>query len=240
MRIAILAGLVLLAGAPSAYALDCTHPGTPPSAVVCSDAALQKLLKQRESAYHAAFARSNAEARQALAQNTREWLKSYQASCGIAAKGPVPSPVGKALQRCVAQAFEARIGWLEHYPPAQGAPAGKAVRAALPAHAPAAKAALAPAAHAARRAAPMKLTFACRTPAELAQVMQALARHDFSYPLNQPDCVPLAGGQGARVVSVNGKLAKLRLCSGNAGCIEVYADAASIHGGERKVEPGKK
>src|SRR5579875_2033026 len=208
MRIAILIGVALSAACSRAYALDCSHPSMPAARVICSDAGLRKLFDQRQQAYEAAKARSNEAERKALADDNRRWLKSYQAACGVAAAGGAP-PLGKAVVRCFARAFKARIAWLRNYPAAAQ---------------PGAATAAAPAPALMRR----EFTFACRTPEKLVRVLRALAANDLSYPLNQPDCLPLVKGRAVAVIARDGKLAKIRLCNPDAGCVEVYADAASI------------
>jgi uncharacterized protein len=214
MRLAILTGIALSIACGRAHALDCARPSAPVESVVCSDRSLEKLLDRRQQAYEAAKARSNESAKKALAEDERRWRKSYPESCGITATGDRPV-IDKAVVQCVARAFKARIRWLRAYQPA-GAPAAK--QAALPPQSniegPA--------------SVRVELTFACRTPAELARVLRALAAKDLDYPLNQPDCLPLGKGRAVRLIARDGSIAKLRLCSPDAGCTEVYVDAGSI------------
>jgi uncharacterized protein len=74
----------------------------------------------------------------------------------------------------------------------------------------------------------LKFTFACQTPDKLAKVLSALGNNDIGYALNQTDCLPVPEGRDAILLSVAGKLAKIRLCSSDAGCTDVYADAAMV------------
>jgi hypothetical protein len=225
MRIAILIGVALSAACGRAYALDCSRPSMSAARVICSDAGLRKLFDQRQQAYEAAKARSNEAERKALADDNRRWLKSYQAACGIAAAGGAP-PLGKAVVRCFARAFKARIAWLRNYPAAAQPGAATADSRHHPPSRPQPEAptAAAPVPALMRR----EFTFACRTPEKLVRVLRALAANDLSYPLNQPDCLPLVKGRAVAVIARDGKLAKIRLCNPDAGCVEVYADAASI------------
>lgn len=212
------AGAFLLAGG-GANALDCAKPGAPAKAVVCSDKGLQTLLQEREAAYKAARARSDAAAKKALAEDRRHWLKSYQAACGVPAAGGAPT-LDRAVVRCFARAYKARVAWLNAYPQQGAAPA--AARAAKPGAAAAGAPASPPA------TAQFAFTFACRTPDKLKRVLRALAAADMNYPLSQSDCLPLVKGRTAQVLAVDGRIARIRLCSRDAGCIDLYADAGSI------------
>lgn len=216
---AILAAAAVLLASGGANALDCARPGAPAATVVCSDKGLQRLLHEREAAYKAARRRANPAERKTLTDDRRHWLKSYQAACGVPAAGKAP-PLDAAVVRCFAHAYEARIAWLRAYPPQGAAPA------AASAAKPAAAAVQAPASGAA--AVGFAFTFACRTPDKLKRVLHALAAADMSYPLSQADCLPLVKGRAVQVLATNGGLAHIRVCSKDAGCIELYANAASI------------
>lgn len=74
----------------------------------------------------------------------------------------------------------------------------------------------------------LKFTFACRTRAELARVLASLAKNDFSYALSQPECLPVPDGRPARLLTVDGTVARVRLCSPATGCTDVYADASTV------------
>ena len=74
----------------------------------------------------------------------------------------------------------------------------------------------------------VKFTFACQTPQKLSQVLGALERNDIGFALAQTDCLPLPAGREASLLSVSGKVAKIKLCSEDAGCTEVYAEADKI------------
>lgn len=215
----ILAAAAFVLASGGANALDCARPGAPAEAVVCSDKGLQTLLQQREAAYKAARGRANAAGKKALADNRRHWLKSYEAACGVPTSGGAP-PRDAAVVRCFAHAYAARIAWLRAYPPQGAAPA--AASAAPPA------AAAAPAPASGSATVQFAFTFACRTPDKLKRVLHALADNDMSYPLSQSDCLPLVQGRAVQVLTTTGKLARIRLCSADAGCIELYANAASI------------
>lgn len=231
---AILAAAAFLLAGGGAHALDCAKPGAPAEYVICSDKGLQTLLARRQTDYRAARARSSAAEKKALADDNRRWLKSYQASCGIAAAGGAPR-LDKAVVQCFARAFEARIAWLRNYPPNGSAPAAKSTTKSAP---PPAAAASPPAGLPA--SVHFAFTFACRTPEKLARVLRALARNDMSYPLSQSDCLPLVKGRAAELLALDGKVARIRLCSPDAGCIEVYADAGSIiRGSGAAPAPGK-
>ena len=56
----------------------------------------------------------------------------------------------------------------------------------------------------------------------------ALGENDYAYPLSQTDCLPLPDGRDAILLAVQGAFAKIRLCSEEAGCIDVYGDANSV------------
>jgi uncharacterized protein len=217
MRIILLAAAVFLLAGGSAHALDCAKPGAPAEYVVCSDKGLQTLLAQRLAAYKAARARSSAAERKALADDNRHWLKSYQAACGVAAAGGQPT-LDPAVVRCFAHAFQARIAWLSDYPPKGAAPPPPQSAAKPP---PAAAASPPASVH-------FAFTFACRTPQKLKLVLRALARNDMSYPLSQSDCLPLVKGRAAQLLAVAGTVARIRLCSPDAGCIDLYADVGRI------------
>ncbi|MGH7054405.1 MAG: hypothetical protein ACREFA_11380 [Stellaceae bacterium] len=216
---AILAAAAFLLASGSANALDCAKPGAPAAAVVCSDKGLQRLLHERETAYRAARGRANPAERKALADDRRHWLKSYEAACGVPAAGKAQT-LDAAVIHCFAHAYEARTASLRAYPPQGAAPA--AASAAKPAAAAAQTPASGPA------TVGFAFTFACRTPDKLKRVLHALAASDMSYPLSQSDCLPLVKGRAVQVLATDGRLARIRLCSKDAGCIELYANAASI------------
>ena len=238
MRRMILGALALLAVCGSARAYDCKDARLPAEVVICSDPQLVKLVDQRDRALAAARKRAGAEQRKTLNAEQRGWLREYPRRCGVAAKGKAPNPIGKDLIACFEHAIEARTAALRDY----GAPAAKppAVKAAAPAAPPpsaaeappqeATGAAAAPgaAAIAAGKTYRLKFTFACRSPGKLAQVLAALQRNDFNFPLNQDDCLPVPEGRAATLLALDGGVAKLRLCSVEAGCIDVYADAAAL------------
>lgn len=221
MRIILLAAAAFLLAGGSAHALDCAKPGAPAEYVVCSDKGLQTLLAQRSAAYKAARARSSAAERKALADDNRHWLKSYQAACGVALAGGQPT-LDPAVVRCFAHAFAARIAWLRNYPPKGVAPTPTQSAAKPPPAAPASIPA------SPRASVHFAFTFACRTPEKLKLVLRALARNDMSYPLSQSDCLPLVKGRAAQLLAVDGTVARIRLCSPDAGCIDLYADAGRI------------
>ena len=74
----------------------------------------------------------------------------------------------------------------------------------------------------------LKFTFACQTQQKLSQVLGALERNDIGYALSQTDCLPVPAGREANLLSVAGNVAKVKLCSADAGCTEVYADASKV------------
>jgi hypothetical protein len=74
----------------------------------------------------------------------------------------------------------------------------------------------------------LKFTFACQTPQKLTQVLDALQRNDIGFALSQTDCLPLPEGREANLLSLSGNVAKIRLCSEDAGCTDVYADASKV------------
>ena len=223
---AILAAASLLAACGSAHALDCAHPAVPAEYVICSDKGLKKLLDQRLKAYQAAQARSSGAEKKALADDNRRWLSGYQKSCGVAAEGGAPA-IDQAVVQCFAHAFKARIAWLRNYPPA-AAPAVTDTAAKLPSP----EFARGPA------TVHVAFTFACRTPEKLMRVLRALAANDMSYPLSQPDCLPLVKGRQAELIARDGNIAMIRLCSPDAGCTVVYADFRSMVRGAAAA-PGK-
>jgi hypothetical protein len=83
----------------------------------------------------------------------------------------------------------------------------------------------------------LKFTFGCQTPAKLAAVLHALARNDYSFPLSQSDCLPIPDGTDANVLSRAGNVVKVRLCSAEAGCTDVYVDAGQIENGAAGAVP---
>jgi len=74
----------------------------------------------------------------------------------------------------------------------------------------------------------VKFTFACQTTQKLSQVLGALDRNDIGFALAQTDCLPLPAGREASLISVSAGIAKIKLCSEDAGCTEVYAQANKI------------
>jgi uncharacterized protein len=223
---AILTGVALLAACGSAHARDCARPRLPAEYVICKHKSLERLFDRRRQAYQAARARSNKAEKKALAGDDRRWLRSYQAACGIAARSGLPVIDDRAIVQCFARAFTARIAWLRDYPPTAAAlsPVAPALRRIVrnprqEQPKPATRGAV---------SVHREFTFACRTPAQLMRVLHALAANDLDYPLNQPDCLPLIKGRQAQLIAMDGKFAKIRLCSPDAGCTEVYADARSL------------
>jgi len=74
----------------------------------------------------------------------------------------------------------------------------------------------------------LRFTFACRTADKLAQVLRALDQNDFGFPLSQDDCLPVPEGRLATLLSLDGTVARVRLCSPPAGCSDVFAAAAAL------------
>ena len=56
----------------------------------------------------------------------------------------------------------------------------------------------------------------------------SLAANDLSYPLSRPDCLPVPDGGTASLLSLSGKIAKIRMCTADVGCTDVYIDANSV------------
>ena len=213
MRIRIAIILLLVTGGGNARAFDCTKATVAAEFVICSDPGLTAIADQRRRAWDEALARVDGEQKATLLADQRRWLKDYPQSCGLAAQGEPPTPIGSEVVACFKRASEARTAYLRAYPPAAAdkAPAGSA---ALPGtyH--------------------VKFTFACRTRAKLAEVLRSLARHDYASPLREPDCLPIPEGSDIILLSVQRNVAKIRLCSEEAGCTDVYADATSVIGAD--------
>jgi uncharacterized protein YecT (DUF1311 family) len=238
MRLGIAALLVLFAACGGARAYDCRDARLPAEFVICSDPRLAHLVDRRDEALKAARERSTEEQRKTLNAEQRRWLHEYPQRCGVAASGAAPDPIAKATVACFEREIDARTTALRAYAAAPAKP--EIVKTvASPPPAPAAKAEAAPKAEpepaAATTAGPsagrtyrLKFTFACRTPGKLAEVLAALRRNDFSFPLNQDDCLPIPEGRQATLLALDGKVAKVRLCSPEAGCIEVFADAGAL------------
>ncbi|HEV2301290.1 MAG TPA: hypothetical protein VGR91_06930, partial [Stellaceae bacterium] len=74
----------------------------------------------------------------------------------------------------------------------------------------------------------LKFTFACGNAGELPKVLSSLAANDLSYPLSRPDCLPVPDGGKANLLSVSGNIAKIRMCTADVGCTDVYIDANSV------------
>jgi hypothetical protein len=251
--------IALIALCGNAAAFDCSNPGNPAVAVVCSDPELIQLTQERQRVWKALHDRVQGEERQQLVENERDWLTHYPQACGVAGNKP-PATIDDNTRACFKRADEERIAWLRAY----GKP-GSAAAAAAPAPSPASppapaaapppptptpapvqSAALpqpaAPAAPAPEPAKPvtrtaaaapagvyhLNFTFACQTPQKLSQVLGALQRNDIGYALSQTDCLPVPAGREANLLSVAGNVAKIRLCSADAGCTEVYADASKV------------
>ena len=83
----------------------------------------------------------------------------------------------------------------------------------------------------------LKFTFGCQSPAKLTAVLHALARNDYSFPLSQSDCLPIPDGTTANVLSRSGNIAKVRLCSSETGCTEIFVDAGEIENGSAEAKP---
>lgn len=233
MRAMIYSGLVLLALCGNAAAFDCDNPTNAAVAVVCSDPELRQLTKERAQVWKATHDRIKGEARKSLVADERRWMKEYPRSCGVTGTKP-PTPIDKKAQECFKQANRDRIAYLRAYGTA-GAPA--AATPTLPAAAPV-KAPAAPPIETAPTvtravATPearyhLKFTFACQTPDKLSRVLGALERNDIGYALSQTDCLPVPEGREASLLSVAGTVAKVRLCSTDAGCTDVYAAANMV------------
>jgi uncharacterized protein YecT (DUF1311 family) len=137
-----------------------------------------------------------------------------------AAAAPAPSPA--PLQPAAAP----------QSPPAEksAAPAVAAVPPGPAPQAPPSAAASPPAAAAPNLAAQyhLKFTFACSNANELPKVISSIAANDLSYPLSRPDCLPVPDGGKASLLSVSGDVAKIRMCTADVGCTDVYIDAKSV------------
>jgi hypothetical protein len=324
---AIITALAFLSCCWGAWAIDCKHARLPAQQVACSSPELMKVLDERDRVFAQVRARLKGKELAALVADEREWVKNYPKSCGVPAKGTLPTPIAKETIACFKRASEERITYLRQYgqpkaaaapmpaspaapsentaspspaaPPSAAAPkaveesalppAGQAApspvpapeNAATPEHAapppepqpPAAEksappavaavppgpatappgsatalpgsattppgsatappsAAGAPASSAAAPAAPgeyhLKFTFACSNAGELPKVMSSLAANDLAYPLSRPDCLPVPDGGKASLLSVNGDIAKIRMCTADVGCTDVYIDANAV------------
>ena len=313
---AILGLLVSAACGGGAWAIDCKHARLPAQQVACSSPELLKVLAERDRAYEQTRARLKGKELAALATDERDWVKSYPKTCGVPAKGTLPTPIAKETVACFRRASEARITYLRQYgrakpsnaaaaepipaapaaeqakeppsappaaekdsaalpaaekgnatapasPPVEPAKAEPPQPAAKPAPEPAAQQAPAPA-PAPERAAAMpppaperaaamppppaaektpaeppapaagaaeyhvKFTFACGNPNELPKVLSSLAANDLAYPLSRPDCLPVPDGGKASLLSDSGRIAKIRMCTADVGCTDVYIDANSV------------
>lgn len=258
MRTLIIGCLLLLAWGGTAAAFECQHPKNPAVAVVCSDPELIRLTTERKRAWEEARGRLKGKQRSALYADQRRWLREYPQSCGVTATGEPPATIDKSAQECFRRANSERIAYLraagvseppareaakppEPAPPteAEKSPERPVAAAAVkppepvkPAEPPkppeTAKPAKASATATADARWHLKFTFACQTPDKLAKVLGALGNNDIGYALSQTDCLPVPEGRDAILLSVVGKLAKIRLCSSDAGCTDVYADAAMV------------
>src|SRR6266446_2593120 len=206
MRISVIIALVLIATLHSAHAFDCSQPKLTAEFVICGDADLRKVADQRQQAWTAAKARTNAEQRKLLIEEQRLWLRNYPRACGVSGDGKPSAPVTSEIIDCFRRASEGRAAYLNSYRPAASPPPGK-VDAAAPVRPPAAA-----------KGYHLKFTFACRDPSKLPEVLQSLGRNDYAYPLSQADCLPVPEGRDVILLSVKRAVAKIRLCSEDAGC----------------------
>jgi uncharacterized protein YecT (DUF1311 family) len=233
MRKTIIGGLALLAFCGQAQAFDCQEPSVPAVAVICSNPDLIKLTQERQRAFAEAKARAKGEALRALIEDQRRWVGEYPKSCGLADQSKPPATIDKGMQECFKRAGEERTAYLRQYAQPEAAASAPA-----PASTPQAEASKpAPQAEASKspprspasgNAYHLKFTFACQSAGKLQEVLRALEHNDYAYPLNQTDCLPVPEGREAALLSVEGKVAKVRLCSTDAGCTDVYADAGSV------------
>ena len=209
MRIRIAVILLLIVGCGSARAFDCTKPMVAAEFVICSDPGLMAIADQRRRVWDEALARVGGEQKAALLADQWRWLKDYPRSCGVRVQGRPPTPIASEVVECFKRASEARMAYLRAYPPAakDKAPAGSPTTP---------------------RTYHVKFTFACQTRAKLAEVLRSLARHDYVSPLNATDCLPIPEGSNAILLAVQGNVARIRLCSVEAGCTDVYADASTV------------
>jgi uncharacterized protein len=263
----LIAAIAWLLLSVNAHAFDCKRAGVPAQVVTCSDPDLLRLYEERQRAYNDARARLSGKDARALAADERRWIKSYAEGCGVAADTKLPQPVPAEMQACFKRANQDRIAYLRAYPSAaaaapaapqpappqpaaapsaapQPATAAPPAKTEMPAAAPAGKEtpAAAPAGKGAQPAAApgtlrLKFTFGCQSSAKLAAVLHALARNDYSFPLSQSDCLPIPDGTSANVLSRTGNIAKVRLCSSDAGCTDVYVDAREIENGATGAIP---
>jgi uncharacterized protein YecT (DUF1311 family) len=241
MRLSIATTLVLFAACSAAQARDCKNATVPAEVVVCSNPRLIKLVDQRDRALAAARARADAGQRQTLMTEQRRWLREYPRSCGVGDPGKPLEPTSKEIVACFARAITARTEALHEYVavPAKPAVIMRSLSSAEPMSTPPAGAAIStapPAGNTYR----LKFTFACRSRGKMVEVLAALKRNDFSFPLNQNDCLPVPAGRVATLLGLDGKAAKVRLCSAAAGCVEVYTDAAALEtadGGPARLSP---
>ncbi|HVH77263.1 MAG TPA: hypothetical protein VM755_20290 [Stellaceae bacterium] len=141
---------------------------------------------------------------------------------------PSPAPPPAPPQPAAAPAASAQ----PQSPPAEkpAAPAVAAVPPGLAPQAPPPPAASPPPAAAPNPAAEyhLKFTFACSNASELPKVISSIAANDLSYPLSRPDCLPVPDGGKASLLSVSGDIAKIRMCTADVGCTDVYIDAKSV------------
>jgi uncharacterized protein YecT (DUF1311 family) len=213
MRIAIVTGLILISALGNARTFDCSNPKLTAEFVICGDAELQKTADQRQRAWTEAKARAGGEQRSALLEDQRQWLRNYPRACGITGEGKPSAPIASSIIECFKRASEGRAAYLSSYRPAVSPAPPKKAAAGAPA---------------AAKDFHMQFTFACRGPERLSEVLRSVARNDYTYALSQADCLPVPEGRHAILLSLKGDIAKIRLCSEEAGCTDVHVDASKV------------
>jgi uncharacterized protein YecT (DUF1311 family) len=93
----------------------CAKIRLPSSIAICSEPELRRLVLDRQRAYDEVKAKLTPEQRKALLADQNGWVKSYPASCGLAADEPPSIPLASTVRDCMAQAGRARIAYLRAY-----------------------------------------------------------------------------------------------------------------------------
>jgi uncharacterized protein/predicted aspartyl protease len=114
MRLTVLIAVALLGG-NNARAFECTNITVPSSFVICSDPELMRLGDQRQAALNDARGRIGEDARPALWEDQKVWVRSYATACGVPPDRPAPLPVPPSVRACFRRAAEARIAYIQRY-----------------------------------------------------------------------------------------------------------------------------
>jgi hypothetical protein len=113
---ALAAGALVVLLSADAGAFECANVRLPSSLVVCSDPDLMRIADERQQVYGKAWARLDADQREALKADQNRWVREYATACGVPPDLPPHLPPTPAVKECFEQAGFARIAVLRGYP----------------------------------------------------------------------------------------------------------------------------